>query len=352
MTRLGVAARAICLGVVLAPTDVAAAPSQPMVVATREVPPFAYRDADGEWRGLSIDLWRAVAAELGVRYELEEASVDEMLAGVRDGRFGVVAGAVTITAERERSVDFSHPFHSAGLAIAVPRSEVSGLRIAVGALASWRFLEFVGVIAVLQVLFGALIWAVERRRNPGQFPSSPLAGIGSGYWWATVTMTTVGYGDKAPRTVLGRAIGVAWMLCSVVMLSMFTAAVASSLTVRELQSSIDSADDLGRLHVGIVVGTTSEEYARGHGLDFRRYSHLDHGLQAIADGEIAAFVYDAPMLEHRVADAWADEIEILPVRFQRQDYAFVVPEGSPLREAINRVLPGLAGGDVYVEQSR
>lgn len=344
---------AAAISAVTLPSLASAEPPETLVVATREVPPFAYRTEDGEWHGISIDLWRAIAADLDVRYELHEASVDEMLAGVRDGRYDVAAGAVTITVERELSVDFSHPFHTAGLAIAVERSEVSGLRVAGRVLASWRFLEFVAVIAALQVLFGALIWSVERRQNAEQFPRSPLAGIFSGYWWATVTMTTVGYGDKTPRTPLGRFIGMGWMLCSVIMLSVFTASVASSLTVRELQSRIDGPDDLGRFRVGVVVHTTSEEYVRDRGLDFHRYGGLREGLRALADGELDAFVYDGPMLEDAVARAWSGEIQVLPARFQRQDYAFAVPEGSPLRDSINRLLPDLAhGGDVYVEQAR
>ena len=43
---------------------------------------------------------------------------------------------------------------------------------------------------------GSLIWLAERRRNAEQF-AEPLAGIGSGMWFALVTLTTVGYGDKA-----------------------------------------------------------------------------------------------------------------------------------------------------------
>lgn len=44
----------------------------------------------------------------------------------------------------------------------------------------------------------------------------PIKGLGQAVWWAAVTMTTVGYGDKAPKTLGGRVVAVAWMLASIV----------------------------------------------------------------------------------------------------------------------------------------
>ena len=49
---------------------------------------------------------------------------------------------------------------------------------------------------------------MERRRQPEVFASIPAA-----LWWAIVTMTTTGYGDVVPQTVLGR------VLAGVVMVS-------------------------------------------------------------------------------------------------------------------------------------
>ncbi|MCS0460101.1 transporter substrate-binding domain-containing protein [Rhizobium favelukesii] len=36
-------------------------------MGTKEAPPFAMKDADGNWSGISIELWREVAQKLGLR---------------------------------------------------------------------------------------------------------------------------------------------------------------------------------------------------------------------------------------------------------------------------------------------
>jgi ABC-type amino acid transport substrate-binding protein len=51
-----------------------------IVVGTMRAPPFVLRSDDGQWSGLSIDLWRQIAAELKVRFELREYDYD--LAGL------------------------------------------------------------------------------------------------------------------------------------------------------------------------------------------------------------------------------------------------------------------------------
>ncbi len=56
--------------------------------------------------------------------------------------------------------------------------------------------------------------------------------IGSGLWWAAQTVTTVGYGDNVPVTVLGRFIAVVVMLLGISFLTVITAAITSAFVAR------------------------------------------------------------------------------------------------------------------------
>ena len=51
-------------------------------------------------------------------------------------------------------------------------------------------------------------------------------------WWALQTVTTVGYGDVIPQTVIGRLVGAAVMLESIAFISIITAAITSTFVSR------------------------------------------------------------------------------------------------------------------------
>lgn len=59
---------------------------------------------------------------------------------------------------------------------------------------------FVG--AIILVLSSSAVYLAEREAQPDRFPNIPAS-----MWWGVVTLTTVGYGDMAPVTTMGRIIG-------------------------------------------------------------------------------------------------------------------------------------------------
>ena len=316
------------------------ASAAPLRVGTKHAPPFAYKDDQGQWHGTTIELWKGVARDLDVEYTFEERDLAGLLEGVGDGSLDVVAAALTVTAERERSLDFTHPFHTTGLAVVVRDEDIPVWVQALRFVFSWSFLALVGSVGALQLLVGTIVWTLERRANPEQFgEGSTWRGLASGFWWSTVTMTTVGYGDKTPKTWAGRAVAQAWMLCSVVIVSVFTATIASNLTVDQLSSRIRSASDLRNVKAAVASSSTSDAYADAKDIHVLRTDTLDVALDALVSGEVDAVVHDAPLLQETMRNRGEEDLELLDFRFQRQDYAFAVPTGSPLRESINRVLP-------------
>ncbi len=307
-------------------------------VGTMQAPPFAMKGEDGEWQGLAIDLWLELAATLGLRFEFEERPLQDLVKDIADGSLDVVVG-LTITGERERVMDFSHPFHTAGLAIAVPRERrgAGWLRVA-EQFFSLQFAALLMLLLLVLLVSGVLVWLFERRRNQEMFGGGPAKGIGSGVWWSAVTMTTVGYGDKAPKTLGGRMVALVWMFASVIILSSFMAAITSSLTLGGLHGSVRGLSDLPRVRVGTLAGSVSAEFLAANNIRFVGFENLSDGLQSLADGTIAAFVQDAPLLVYRVNTDFKDRLEVLPGTFSRQDYGVALSDGSALREPLNVAL--------------
>jgi ABC-type amino acid transport substrate-binding protein len=295
------------------------------------------RVGDGEWRGLAIDLWAEVAERLGVDYRMAELGLKEMLDAVAEGRVDAAVAALTITGDRERRMDFSHPFHTSGIGIAVNQRPGGGFAAVLQRIFSGRFLAVMGGLLLVLTAVGVLIWLAERRAN-AQFPGAPAKGIGAGLWWSAVTMTTVGYGDKAPTTLAGRAIAMVWMFAALIIASSFTAAITTALTVGELDQKIRRAEDLRQARVVTLEGGTSGAFLDSLGVRHRNVPSLPEALTLLAEGGADALVHDAPILRYMVAEQHPGTLKVLPFMLQRQDYGIALPQGSPAREAVNGAL--------------
>jgi polar amino acid transport system substrate-binding protein len=86
------------------------------------------------------------------------------------------------------------------------------------------------------------------------------------------------------------------------------------------------------------VGSTSADYLEVNHIKYANYSDLQSLLQALAKGKINAAVYDQPILVYEIQNNSAWHLKVLSLRFGQQLYGFTLPEGSPLREPMNRVL--------------
>jgi polar amino acid transport system substrate-binding protein len=310
----------------------------PLVVGTKETPPFAMKGADGKWTGISIELWQQLATQLKLDYRFKELDLEDLLSGVRSNSLDAAVAAITVTSDRERVMDFTHPFYMTGLSIAVSSpSGASWLEVLRQAL-SKQFLAVVALLVLLLLSVGFPMWLFERRKNREQFGGKPLQGIGSGLWWSAVTMTTVGYGDKAPRTVAGRIVALIWMFAGIILISSFTAAITSALTVSQPGSSIRGPGDLPRVRVAAINSSTGEQYLKGRHINYRDYPDALSALRALEAGRVDAVVYDAPILRYLAKEDFPGAMTVLPHTFVRQDYAIAVPQGSPLRETLDRVL--------------
>ncbi|WP_329368768.1 potassium channel family protein [Streptomyces sp. NBC_01483] len=86
-----------------------------------------------------------------------------------------------------------------------------------------RLTTYVGGAVVGLLMFGSLaVLSVER-----ESPNGNIKTLGDAVWWSFTTMTTVGYGDHAPTTGLGRMIAVGLMLSGIALLGVVTANIAA-----------------------------------------------------------------------------------------------------------------------------
>ena len=75
---------------------------------------------------------------------------------------------------------------------------------------------------ILLLLAASLAYLLERSTQPDVFGSIPAA-----LWWAVVTMTTTGYGDVVPQTMLGRMLAGAVMISGIAVIALWAGILAT-----------------------------------------------------------------------------------------------------------------------------
>ena len=185
---------------------------------------------------------------------------------------------------------------------------------------------------------GTLIWLLERQQNPQHFHPHYVRGIADGLWWSAVTMTTVGYGDKTPVTWAGRLVSLLWMFTSVFLMAFFAAVLASSFTAVHLHQPVNGPEDLAWAGVAMVAGTSGEAFLRHQGLPGRSYPFVIQACKALQRGDVEAVVSSKAILGHMLKEYGWKDVSVLPHTLVVEDYALLLPSGSPLRVAINRAV--------------
>jgi len=310
-------------------------------VAVKAIPPFVYTDQASP-TGYSIDLWNEIAFDLGMRTEfLVLKSVPDLLDAVEDGRADGAIAAITINAEREARVDFSHPFYRSGLRIVVPAQSGPTWASSFRRLLSADLMAMLLTLVGLTLLSSHLLWLIERGVNPECFPSGYFHGVGEALWWSVATIITGGCENKAPVSLFGRLVAVAWMLGSIILVASFTATLSSQMTAETVSGAIAGPDDLPGRRVATVVNTIAASDLRERNVKVRECQDITTALKELADGHADAVVFDAPVLVHAVNSDWNGRVRLVGPLFEPQDYGIVVSRGSPLRKAVNQALLSL-----------
>ncbi|XP_041357459.1 potassium voltage-gated channel protein Shaw-like [Gigantopelta aegis] len=79
------------------------------------------------------------------------------------------------------------------------------------------------------LVFATMIYYTERKDAVN--PSDTFNTIPVGFWWAIITMTTVGYGDKYPSTPVGYVVGTACAVCGVLLLALTFPVISNNFTL-------------------------------------------------------------------------------------------------------------------------
>ena len=310
-------------------------------VGVHPFPPFVIQNERGTFTGLCVDLWEDVAREMDVDYEyVRYTDPTGMIRALDFREIDIAINPLYVSGTRLNMFEVSQPFFISSVGVATTSVTRSQFQAFLQNFFSLAFLKIVLLLSGILLFFGTILWAVERRENRYQFRPG-LRGLLDGLWWAAVTMTTVGYGDKAPKTQTGRTIAVVWMFTAVIIVSSFTATIASTLTVNTLSAKIETLEDLTTVdRIGTVSGSSTQDFLVSHDIpSTQEFETPTNALQALAQGTVDVVVYDRPVMRYLInTDRISGNVQLLPVTFNKQYRSFLMPRGSPLRRQLDPLL--------------
>jgi len=315
-------------------------------VAITNVAPFVLpQTATPE--GFSIDIWDELARRMHTDFTwIKVARQADLLPAVQRGDADVAIAAITMTPEREKTVDFSLPYFDSGLQIMVRANNNNTFLTSFWSIPWLAIGQLVGVAVVIVFVLANLVWLMERKHDPN-FPKPWLRGVGEGLWVTMLIIATGEHGERETAGLWKRLLVPAMWLIGVVLIAQLTATVTSSQTVARLQSNIRGPDDLPGKTIGTVPGTVAADYLTDRGLPFVEVNSATEGFRVLMQGEVQAIVYDAPTLQYWAGKLGTGALAVVGPIFRPERYGIAVADGSPLRKSINETLLSMYEDGTY-----
>jgi ABC-type amino acid transport substrate-binding protein len=312
--------------------------------------PFVERGGDGTYSGMAVELWESLAESLGLTYRyVELESVRDLVNAAASGRIDVAVTNLTITEPRARRLDFTQPWYDGGNRIMVATDQEHGFATLVAGLRDAGFLKAYAWIAVVIVSATILLTLFDRRFDEG-FPRRWRDGLAESFY----TVMSVATSGKPPARKnlfgwIGRIWQGLWLVCGIAVLAYVTSTVTSVMTTLSLTNRITSLDDLTNQPVAVMTGTVQEEFVRNEGLRTRSYSGLDQAVTALLDGDVAAIIHDAPVLEYYAHTHHDQPVDVVGRLFEKDKYGFALPRESPLTRPLTLALLAALDSDKVEE---
>lgn len=302
-------------------------------------------DADSRYTGFDTELWEQIAKNLKLEFNYRLTDQWRIFSDLVEGKADIAFSCMPITHEWEETVDFSHHYLESGLRILVLNKSTFSIKQTLKSIFSPLVLTTLGALFVFIIISGNAVWCVEKGSriiSARYFP-----GILEAFWYVLVTMTTVGYGDVVPRKWFGRLLALFIMFIGIGFFGWAIALFSSAVTVQRLHEDIVSPEDLRNRVVATVEFTTSVPTLNKLGAIVLPVAKIDEAYALLLKEKVDAVVFDSPSILHYERHEGAGKVKVVGSLFDIQYYGFMFPEGSELREPVNRTLLKLKENGTY-----
>jgi len=234
-------------------------------------------------------------------------------------------GNITITADRYNHVNFSQPYYTSTVSVASNKNAGDSYTDLMLTFFKENIVDL--LISIINLLifcfiFGIIIWLIERGEND-HFQNNKH-GLVDAFYYSVIIFTTVGFGDRTAKTVTGKLVSIVYAVLCLCVSSILIANIYSSIVEIKGDTKIECLSDLNKLKVGTVKNTACEILLDNKDVKYLRYDTPTEGLLAIKNGELDAFVFDTPILNHIIKTNNYDDIVLSVNTYDPQYYGVVV----------------------------
>lgn len=321
-------------------------------VVVSEMPPFVM-ESKNKFAGFEIELWEMIAKEMQVDFDYSKHNFQELIPIVNKKEADIAFASITINEKREELIDFSHSTFNSGLHILLSKNRKNinfGNTIKTFFAEGYKqFLKPLLILLGIILVLGTVLYVVER--NNGSMSLSYFPGILQATWIFMCSMLGL---DGAlfvysVSSWIGRLIVSLGQLISLAFLGLFIGELTAFITTKKFRLNIEGAKDLEGKNVATVQGTTSESMLKGFGAIVTPMITIEEAYKKLKSNQVDAVVFDAPILKYYALNGGSDWAEITGEVFDKQEYGFVLQEGSALRKDVNLAILTLRENGSYDE---
>jgi ABC-type amino acid transport substrate-binding protein len=291
--------------------------------------------------GAAVDLWEKIAAGNGWAFDYTTYdTIEGGIQAVSEGKIDVLIADTPITHDSASKVEFSQPYFQSGLQILVTDNQQSIAHRLSRDMKDILKLKIFWTLVAGVFLLTCGVYVFERRHNP-DFPKKRRDGVAEAFYYVLTLALTGKSAYKGFPGVLGRIVMIVWTLLGIVTVAYVTSSITSAMTIEKLMGAISGPQDLYGKTIGVVGDTVASHYLEKKGINQLAFATLDEATNALLHSQVAAVVHDSPIL--RVLDFKNPRIPITVVGpiFNKQNYGFAMPFGSPFRKPLNSQLLNL-----------
>jgi polar amino acid transport system substrate-binding protein len=327
--------------------------SKKLIVGVTNGPPYSMQREDGTWYGITVELWEEVAKVLKVDYEFKQTDLKGLQDALEKRTIDVGATGIAITSAREARFDFSDPYFVSSQAVAVNADQQSNLlQIFMTTIFNWNLINLLFLVLTLATAGAIVLWLLEHKGASEHYGGRTMLAFWRSLFWSAIVLlgrelpTSIGWKNESPHTLAARMFGVFWMTFGVILLSIFTALLASLLTSKQLLSIVNSQADLRHVRVGTVAQSAAQDILDRRHIKYVVYPGPIELATALTEHRLDAAIYGGGTMAYFAKTLFNNRIALRLTL--RQDFLGIpLAPGSDLRRPLNKALLKVIEGEKW-----